>query len=235
MSCKEGPPVALAVGITQAITSSEREQHLGPGPKAEGVWGSAASPTMMDKTNPAPGAGPFGLAWFLASLGVFFAAGIVAYYAVRVPMADAWDEGLPPLPSILWAGTLVLLVSSVTMHVALVGVRADNQRKLRWGLYLTDVLGVAFLVLQVVAWRMLYERAGEPALKTLYGITFYFLTALHAAHVIGGLVPLAITTYKARGGAYSSEENIGVLMCGMYWHFLDVVWLILFAVLVLVG
>jgi len=189
----------------------------------------------MDKHDPAPGAGPFGLAWFLASLGVLFAASIVAYYAVRVPMAEAWDEGLPPLPVILWVSTLVLLVSSGTMHLALQGARRDQGAKLRWGLYLTDFLGVAFLVLQVVAWRMLYERAGAPALETLYGVTFYFLTALHAAHVIGGLVPLAITTYKARRGAYSSEESTGVLMCAMYWHFLDVVWLILFAVLVLVG
>lgn len=189
----------------------------------------------MDKQNPAPGAGPFGLAWFLASLGVLFAAGIVAYYAVRVPMGDAWDEGLPPLPVILWVSTAVLLVSSGTMHLALQGARRDQDAKLRWGLYLTDFLGVAFLVIQVVAWRMLYERAGAPALETLYGMTFYFLTALHAAHVIGGLVPLAITTYKARCGAYSSEDSTGVLMCAMYWHFLDVVWVILFAVLVIVG
>ena len=189
----------------------------------------------MDKHDPAPGAGPFGLAWFLASLGVLFAASIVAYYAVRVPMADEWAQGLPPLPVILWVSTAVLLTSSVTMHLALQGARRDQGTKLRWGLYLTDRLGVVFLVSQVVAWRMLYERAGAPALETLYGMTFYFLTALHAAHVIGGLVPLAITTFRARRGAYSSEESTGVLMCAMYWHFLDVVWVILFTVLVLVG
>jgi len=189
----------------------------------------------MDKHDPAPGAGPFGLAWFLASLGMLFAASLVGYYAVRVPMGADWDAGLPPLPVLLWFSTAVLIASSVTMHLALQGARRDQDAKLRWGLYLTDLLGAIFLISQVVVWQMLYERAGAPAIETLYGMTFYFLTGLHAAHVIGGLVPLAITTYKARRGDYSSAESTGVLMCAMYWHFLDVVWLILFAVLVLVG
>lgn len=189
----------------------------------------------MEKDNPAPDAGPFGVAWFLASLGMLFAASIIGYLAVRVPAAEAWGQGLPSLPQLLWASTGVLLVSSATMHAALVGARRGAQGQLRWGLYLTDALGVVFLVLQVVAWGQLYERAGAPALKTLYGMTFYFLTVLHALHVIGGLVPLGITTYKAQRGRYGPEQSQGVLMCAMYWHFLDVVWLILFGVLVLVG
>ncbi|MBL4850633.1 MAG: heme-copper oxidase subunit III [Planctomycetes bacterium] len=189
----------------------------------------------MDKSNPAPGAAPFGLALFLASLGVLFAASIVAYYAVRVPAGEAWGLGLPPLPVLLWASTAVLLLSSVTMHGALRGVRLGLDSHLRGGLYLTAALGTLFLILQVVAWQLLYERAGAPAVKTLYGMTFYFLTGIHGLHVVGGLVPLAITTYKARVGAYSLGEHTGVLMCSMYWHFLDVIWLILFSVLVLVG
>lgn len=189
----------------------------------------------MDKNNPAPGSGPFGLAWFLASLGMLFAASIVAYYAVRVPAAGAWGEGLPSLPQLLWGSTAVLLLSSATMHAALLGARAGAQGRLRWGMYLTDALGLVFLILQVISWRELYVRAGAPALETLYGMTFYFLTVIHALHVIGGLVPLAITSVKAQRGRYGPDEHEGVLMCSMYWHFLDVVWLILFAVLVLVG
>lgn len=189
----------------------------------------------MDKANPAPGAGPFGLAWFLASLGMLFGASVIAYYAVRVPAAEAWGQGLPPLPSLLWGSTAVLVVSSATMHLALRGARAGAQGQLRWGLYLTDALGAVFLLLQVLAWQALYARAGAPALQTLYGMTFYFLTALHAAHVVGGLVPLGITTYKAVQGKYGPEDSTGVLMCAMYWHFLDAVWLVLMTVLVVVG
>jgi cytochrome c oxidase subunit 3 len=188
----------------------------------------------VDKANPAPGAAPFGLAWFLASLGVLFAAGIVGYLAVRVPAVD-WGSGLPPLPSGLYLSTVVLVASSLTLHVALRGVRRGRQDLLRGGMAATTVLGVAFLALQVYCWQALYERAGAPALRTLYGMTFYTLTMLHAAHVVCGVFPLVWTTAKAYAGSYTEEAHEGVLLCAMYWHFLDVVWLILFVLLVVIA
>lgn len=188
----------------------------------------------MDKANPAPSAAPFGLAWFLASLGVLFAAGIVGYLAVRVPAVD-WGAGLPQLPSGLYASTVVLVLSSVTMHLALRGVRQGRQDLLRLGMVSTTLLGLLFLALQCYCWKALYDRAGAPAVQTLYGMTFYTLTMLHAAHVVGGVIPLVWTTARAYGARYTAEDHMGVLLCAMYWHFLDVVWVILFVVLVVIG
>jgi cytochrome c oxidase subunit 3 len=67
----------------------------------------------------------------------------------------------------------------------------------------------------------------------LYGFTFYMLTGLHAAHVIGGLALLAIVTVRAFCGRYSANAHAGVLYSTMYWHFLDGVWLVMFAVMLL--
>ena len=188
----------------------------------------------MDKAHPAPGAGPFALAWFLASLAFFFAAGIVGYLAVRVPAVD-WGAGLPPFPDGLQMSTIVLVISSGTIHLALQGARRGDAKRLQRGMLVTTLLGAVFLVMQVICWQQLFERAGAPAIETLYGLTFYILTMLHALHVVGGLIPLMFTTVRAYRGAYGPEEHTGVLMCAMYWHFLDVVWLILFLVLVVIG
>ncbi|MFH1681903.1 MAG: cytochrome c oxidase subunit 3 [Candidatus Eisenbacteria bacterium] len=68
----------------------------------------------------------------------------------------------------------------------------------------------------------------------LFGFTFYMLTGLHAAHVLGGLIALAVVTARAHRGAYSAADHAGIELCARYWHFLDIVWIVLFAVL-LVG
>ncbi|MGE0710878.1 MAG: heme-copper oxidase subunit III [Planctomycetota bacterium] len=187
-----------------------------------------------DKTDPAPGAEVLGMAWFLASLGVLFAAGVVGYLAVRVPAPD-WGAGLPPLPRGLYASTAVLLASSATMHLALRGAQAGRPGVLNGGMLATTGLGALFLALQCLCWRELYVHAGSPGVHTLYGMTFYFLTMLHAVHVVGGLLPLVYTSARALRGRYGPEQHLGVRLCAMYWHFLDVVWLALFVVLVIIG
>ena len=87
-----------------------------------------------------------------------------------------------------------------------------------------------FLVLQTLNWLELVSQ-NLTAASNLYGFTFYVLTALHAGHVIGGLIPLWIVMRRAFAGRYSSFFYGGVKHVGMYWHFLDVVWVIIFVVL----
>lgn len=193
---------------------------------------AAGSRARVQKLDPAPGAGPLGLALFLISLAVLFVASLVAYFVVRAT-AEVWPPpGLPPLPASLALSTLLLVVSSGTMHAALVAARSDHQQRLRRAMVATTALGLGFLASQVYTWAELIANGVSPG-GSLFGWTFFMLTALHAAHVIGGVVPLIVTTTKAFRGRYGPQRSTGVLMCGMYWHFLDGVWLVIVGVLAL--
>ena len=173
-----------------------------------------------------------GLALFLASLAVLFAATIVAYLAVRMDAPDWPPPGMPGYPPLLWGSTLIMLASSVSMHWALRGARSGDERALRVGMSLTTALAVAFLGTQILSWNSLAE-VNVTVGRNLYAFTFYMLTTLHALHVVCGLIPLLLTTSRAFKGRYGPESSMGVLLCAMYWHFLDAVWLVLFAVLML--
>ena len=184
-----------------------------------------------DRNAPAPlGTGRLGMRILVLALSMLFAASILGYLVVR-GRAAAWPPaGMPHLPSGLWVSTLVLLVSSATMQAAVRAARAGRQSSLRWWMVATTLLGVAFLVSQTLNWFALVA-VNLTARTNLYGFTFYLLTGLHAAHVIGGIIPLAVVSKRAWGGRYSAAFHPGVEYCKIYWHFLDVVWLILFAVL----
>jgi cytochrome c oxidase subunit 3 len=94
----------------------------------------------------------------------------------------------------------------------------------------TLALAIAFLVAQGFAWRELLQQQLTVS-DSLYGWTFYVLTGLHALHVLGGLPPMVITTVRAARAAYTPEDHRGIAYCAMYWHFLDGVWLVLYATL----
>ena len=91
-------------------------------------------------------------------------------------------------------------------------------------------LALVFLVVQALAWREMYSQ-NLAISDNLYGWTFYVLTGLHAAHVLGGLPPMVVTTVRASRGAYTPENHRGIAYCAMYWHFLDAVWVLLYATL----
>jgi cytochrome c oxidase subunit III len=177
--------------------------------------------------------GRFAMTLFLVALGVLFAASMVGYLVVRL-RAPAWPPaGSPRLPAGLWISTLLLLLSSLTMHLALGQARAGRGRRLRDWLLATSLLGLAFLVSQVLNWIHLITVAHLPAKANLYAFTFYMLSGLHGAHVLGGLIPLGITATQAHRGRYTTGEHEGVVHMSMYWHFLDAVWLVMFAVLMI--
>ncbi len=174
--------------------------------------------------------GVFGMRLFLASLGMLFAGSLAAFLIIRV-QADAWPPpGAPGIPVGLFVSTPLLLLSSGSMWWGLRNIRAGNGGALSLGLLATLVLGLAFLGVQGWAWSALYA-AELTARSNLYGFTFFMLTGLHAAHVIGGLIPLGIVTTRAFLNRYSAEDHRGVELVSMYWHFLDAVWIVLFAVL----
>lgn len=172
--------------------------------------------------------GTTGMWWFLASLGMIFGASVVGLFWVRAA-AEVWPPpDAPRLPAGLWLSTAIILVSTATMEMAR-RVRARRGRPgLDAALLLTLVLGVAFLLAQTRGWFLL-AAADFTASVNLYAFTFYLLTVLHAAHVLGGVAPLAVLAARARRQDESWPAH-GVVYMAMYWHFLTAVWLVLFAV-----
>jgi cytochrome c oxidase subunit 3 len=177
-------------------------------------------------------AGRFGMWLLIVTLAVIFASTILAYVFVRLsPMnAGNWPPPqMPPLPQGLVASTFLLVASSVTMHIALVAARRGESAVGTW-MVATLLLAFGFLGAQVFAWMAALE-ANMAFTKHLYAWTFYVLTVLHALHVVGGVVPMALVTRNATRGAYGPDRLAGITYCAMYWHFLDVAWLALYATL----
>jgi cytochrome c oxidase subunit 3 len=176
------------------------------------------------------------MALLLVSLGVLFAASLVGYLAIR-GRAEAWPPpGAPPLPRGLWLSTVVLLISSGTMHWALASVRAGRLASLRTALLSTTLLGAGFMASQAMSWWALRQDLVAhpvPDSARFVPVMFYTLTVLHGLHVIGGLIPLTVVTRRAWRGQYSSGAHAAVGHCAMYWHFLDAVWVVMFAVLMI--
>lgn len=186
-----------------------------------------------DRAAPAPiGTGLLGMKLLVLALSMLFAASIMGYLVIRSRAAVWPPPGMPQLPSALWISTVIIVISSFTMQAAIRAAKGGRQRALRAGMLLTTLLGVAFLVSQTLNWLALVA-ANLTARTNLYGFTFYMLTGLHAAHVVGGVIPLAVVTARAWRGRYSAVFHPGVRYCAIYWHFLAAVWLVLFVVLVL--
>ncbi len=180
-------------------------------------------------------AGGLLMALLLASLGVLFTASILGFVIVRYQQEDWPPAGVPPLPNILWLSTLLILATSIVVQISLVTARAGKARALAITSVVTFALAIGFLLMQTIAWLPMigaYQQLMEgDTPRPLYAGAFLFLTGLHAAHVIGGLIPLGIVTLKAARGRYTAKNHQGVTYMAAYWHFLDVVWIVLFLVL----
>ncbi len=173
-----------------------------------------------------------GLYFFLASLGVLFLSLLCGYFTVRWMAPDWPPPGTPPLPSGLWASTGLILAGSVSVQLALGAIRNGNRRGLLVRLRWTAAFGLLFLAVQILNWMVLERIHGGPG-DGLYGFLFFFLTLLHALHVIGGLAPLLVAGGRARAGRYTKDSHYGIRALAVYWHFLGGMWLLLFGVLYL--
>lgn len=176
-----------------------------------------------------PGTGTFGLALFLASLTMLFIAGIAGYAIIRITGRNSPQHGVIQLPLMLWISTLLVTVSSVTIQNALVALRREKTAAFRQSLTLTFMLALGFVAIQSPAlWNLLQQHARYQADNVhLYGLIF-MLILLHALHVVGGLIPMTITWFRARAGRYDHENVTPILHLTMYWHFLDIVWVVMF-------
>jgi cytochrome c oxidase subunit 3 len=186
-----------------------------------------------DEAKRADATSQLGMSLFLVTLGILFASSLFGYLVIWY-RSEAWGnpvgESLPPT---LWFSTVVLVACSLAHHRALTSIRADRGADLRFWLSVTLWLGALFVGCQCYAWHRLIEMRLPPQAKNLYAFGFYMLTALHALHVLGGLIGLLVVWYRAGRKAYTMVRHAAVWRSATYWHFLDAVWLVLLGTLVL--
>ncbi len=168
-----------------------------------------------------------GMFLFIASEVMLFGSFFTAYFFVRLvnPTAPGWPpEGFHLPKFVAGVNTAILVTSSFTIHWALQSIKRGNRTGLKAGLVLTLVMGLTFLLTQVLE----YSRVGFAPRDTAFGSVFYGLTGLHGAHVFVGLMLLAVATVRAFRGHYSPEHHHGVEIPGIYWHFVDVMWIVVY-------
>jgi cytochrome c oxidase subunit 3 len=136
------------------------------------------------------------------------------------------------VPSLAWVNTVVLLASSVAIEFARRGVQKDQQNVMKQWLWVTAILGCAFLVGQFFVWRQLVD-AGVYLSTNLHGGFFYVLTGAHGLHLMGGLFGLAFVVRAAFAQRLTAADHEPLKVWALYWHFMDVVWLYLFLLLLL--
>jgi cytochrome c oxidase subunit 3 len=167
-----------------------------------------------------------GMLLFIISEIMLFGAFFTAYFFIRVVGEAEWFPVELPV-AIAAVNSAILLTSSVTMHWALEGVRRGNRNALKIGLLTTFLLGLTFLLVQVNEYIHLGTAPADSAQATI----FYGLTGLHGSHVFIGLTLLAFANIRAFRGHYSAKEHRGVEVPGIYWHFVDIMWIFVFSTL----
>ena len=171
-----------------------------------------------------------GILLFIVSEAMLFGAFFAAYFFIRVVANEGpWPPEPYELPvAVAGVNTAILISSSFTIHWALEAIRRNNRQGLLLGLGITWLLGATFLFIQINE----YIHIGFSARDGAFGSIFYGLTGLHGAHVFVGLMLLTFANIRAWRGHFGPEpkKHLGVELPGIYWHFVDVMWIIVFTV-----
>ena len=172
--------------------------------------------------------GKLGMWIFLAADAMSFGGLFAGYGALRYG-----DPTWPRPSSILGIQltafmTFLLICSSVTMVEALASIRQGNQAGLRKFLLLTILGGVCFLTLQAYEWNKLIFHEGQSIARDNFGATFFILTGFHGCHVFSGVVYLTCILDAALRGSYTAHSHNPVEIVALYWHFVDLIWILVF-------
>lgn len=199
----------------EATAHGHDEHHGPPAPH----YSSRVSPTTL------------GMFLFIASEAALFGSFFAAYFFVRVvnPSAEPWPSFDLPV-FVAGVNTAILVTSSFTIHWAVQSIRRGNRAGMKAGLVLTIALGTAFLVTQIIEYAHLGVNTGFDA----YASVFFGLTGLHGAHVAVGLTALIIVAVRAFRGHYSPEHHDGLEIPGIYWHFVDIMWIVVYTTIYLI-
>jgi cytochrome c oxidase subunit 3 len=167
-----------------------------------------------------------GLRVFLGVITVVFSL-MVIIYSDRMTFAD-WQS--VSVPWLLWVNTALLVLASLAFHKARESARAAQLDGIRSGLFAGGALTIAFLAGQLFAWQQLVG-AGHYASSGPAVDFFYMLTAAHGLHMVGGLVAWGRTMIKVRRGVGAADLLPSVDLCTAYWHYLLMIWIVLFGLL----
>ena len=195
---------------------------------AEQTWKGEAGLSIGNKK--------LGMWLFLVSDALTFATLLICYCYLRV--ANEWPSPFEFSPAILFSSamTLVLLSSSLTMVFGVAAAHAGERKQAAKWIWLTALGGVVFVALHLTEWNHLIHDGVTPFANPwgapLFGGTFYLITGLHMTHVIIGLVYLGVIAVGHSSGKYSAED---VEVSGLYWHFVDLVWMFVFPLIYLLS
>lgn len=200
-----------AASATSSLHHAGEAEHHGP---PEAHRSSRVDPQML------------GMLLFIISEIMVFGAFFTAYFFIRVVDGNPWPAEGTELPkAIAGVNTAILLSSSITLHWALEAIKRGNRSAFKAGMATTAMLGATFLFIQVNE----YVHIGFAPYDSAQASVFYGLTGLHGAHVALGLLILIIVTTRAFRGHFSPQEHRGVEIPGIYWHFVDVMWVIVYS------
>ncbi len=174
-----------------------------------------------------------GMVVAVASWGMLFAALLLSYVLLRVQQPVWPPLGSPPLPlGLAVANTAVLLLSSVVLSWGGRKLGRGGREEFHVALQWTIALGIVFLGLQLRLWQA--THANGLGLTHIFGGMFYVLTWAHAAHIVAGLGALLWLVPGSRQRTYGPERRARVMMVSLFWHFLDVVWVVMFVAIFVV-
>jgi cytochrome c oxidase subunit 3 len=166
-----------------------------------------------------------GMLLFIISEVMIFAAFFTAYFFIRIVTHDPWPAHGTKFPeATTGVNTLILLSSSLTIHWATVSIRRGNRFGLKAGMVATFLLGLTFLFVQVNE----YIHVGFAPYTAAQASVFYGLTGLHGCHVFIGLCILLTVTIRSFRGHYSPEHHRGQEVPAIYWHFVDIMWIVVY-------
>jgi cytochrome c oxidase subunit III len=214
-----------------------------------------ASPAAVTAVEPRPALGNavLGMLLFIASEAMFFAGLFAAYFSLRANYTEpvngvathvwpptAFEGLLNPFrvttesgaPNVILPATLILVLSSVAVQLGVRAVRRGDQRAFARWTAITLGMGVVFLALQAFDYTVL-AREGLSVNAGTFGTTYFTLTGFHGAHVLAGALMLALVLLRSRTSRFTTRRHDMVEAVSLYWHFVDVVWVLLFSVLYL--
>lgn len=172
----------------------------------------------------------------IASMTMMFAGLTSGYIVQRSSLIGENGWTLFGMPEIFYYSTLVIVVSSITMMMSVRNARNGKRLQSTFYLLTTLVLGFVFSTFQWIGWSELYEMeivfAGEKSNPA--GSWFYVITGFHLLHVGAGMIVLIVTSIKNGLKKYSAEDYQGIEMAAIFWHFVDILWVLLFLFLAII-
>jgi cytochrome c oxidase subunit 3 len=179
-----------------------------------------------------------GMLLFIGSELMFFAGLFGAYFNTRATalglgqpwppagLEDVIEPGIVPV-----AATIILVASSFTMQWGVSRIRKGDRTGMNRALAITLLMGLVFLGMQAYDYLTLVSEHGFGINSGIYGSLFFTMTGFHGAHVFGGVIGIAVILLRGLSGQFSAKHHVAVEAVSAYWHFVDIVWIALFATL----